>query len=1080
MVDVSVTDHPPKRGELRIYLGAAPGVGKTYAMLGEAHRRLERGTDVVAAVVETHGRRKTAELIEGIEVIPPRYIDYRGSSFPELDVPAVLARHPQVVLVDELAHTNTPGSKNEKRWQDVEELLDAGITVISTVNVQHLESLNDVVAQITGIEQQETVPDSIVRQASQIELVDITPEALRRRLSHGNVYAPERIDAALSNYFRRGNLTALRELALLWLADQVDAALAKYRAENKITDTWEARERVVVAVTGGPESETLVRRASRIASKSSAELMVVHVVRGDGLAGVSARRMGKVRELATSLGATLHTVVGDDVPTALLDFARENNATQLVIGTSRRSRWARIFEEGIGPTIVQQSGKIDVHMVTHEESKRGLRMASLSPRERRVRSWLAALIVPSAICAVTVMRAGPVPGHRRRERAVLRRGADRRAARRRCPGGAFGGAVRAAAELLPGRPAAQLHHRRTRQRHHRTGPAAVAVAVAALVDGAAKRSREARQASQEAELLALFAGSVLRGADLDTLLERVRETYSQRAVSLLREPTDEERAAGTKGYIVACVGTDPCVSVDSADTAIEVGDDEFWMLMAGKKLAARDRRVLGAVARQAAGLVKQRELAEEAGRAEAIAQADELRRSLLSAVSHDLRTPLAAAKAAVSSLRAEDVAFSPEDTAELLATIEESIDQLTALVGNLLDSSRLAAGVVQPDLRRVYLEEAVQRALLGIGKGATGFYRSAIDRVKVDVGDAVVMADAGLLERVLREPDRQRPAIRARQRGAGQRGTGGRSRADQRHRRRPRNPEGYRGSALRSVPAAGRSRQHHRGGAGHVGRARLRRGDGRHHRGRRHSGRRTDRRGGSGRATTDRCTMTRVLVIDDEPQILRALRINLSVRGYEVVTASTGAGALRAAAEHKPDVVILDLGLPDMSGIEVLAGLRGWLTAPVIVLSARTDSSDKVEALDAGADDYVTKPFGMDEFLARLRAAVRRNAAASEVDQPVIETSSFTVDLAAKKVTKDGAEVHLTPTEWGMLEMLVRNRGKLVGREELLKEVWGPAYAKETHYLRVYLAQLRRKLEDDPSHPKHLLTESGMGYRFEA
>ncbi|ORW24123.1 two-component system response regulator [Mycolicibacter nonchromogenicus] len=224
---------------------------------------------------------------------------------------------------------------------------------------------------------------------------------------------------------------------------------------------------------------------------------------------------------------------------------------------------------------------------------------------------------------------------------------------------------------------------------------------------------------------------------------------------------------------------------------------------------------------------------------------------------------------------------------------------------------------------------------------------------------------------------------------------------------------------------------------------------------------------------------TRVLVVDDEPQILRALKINLSVRGYEVVTAATGSGALRAAAEQRPDVVILDLGLPDISGIEVIAGLRGWLTAPVIVLSARTDSADKVEALDAGADDYVTKPFGMDEFLARLRAAARRYAATAEPDQPTVETASFTVDLAAKRVSKNGGEVHLTPTEWGMLEMLVRNRGKLVGREELLTQVWGPAYAKETQYLRVYLAQLRRKLEDDPSNPKHLLTEAGMGYRFE-
>jgi two-component system sensor histidine kinase KdpD len=738
-VDVSTSQYAAKRGELRIYLGAAPGVGKTYSMLGEAHRRLERGTDLVAAIVETHGRKKTADLIEGIELVPPKYIEYRGKRFPELDVEAVLRRHPQVVLVDELAHTNTPGSKNPKRWQDVKELLDAGITVISTVNVQHLESLNDVVTQITGIEQQEKVPDEVVRAADQIELVDITPEALRRRLAHGNVYTPERVDAALSNYFRRGNLTALRELALLWLADQVDAALEKYREENKITDTWEARERVVVAVTGGPESETLVRRASRIASKSSAELMVVHVVRGDGLSGVSAPQMGKVRELAISLGATLHTVVGDDVPSALLDFARDENATQLVIGTSRRSRWARILDEGIGASVVQQSGKIDVHMVTHEHAGRASIWARMSPRQHHVTSWLAAVVVPSAICALIVFlldRFLGVGG----ESALFFIGVMIVAL--------LGGVAPAIlSAVLSG---LLLNYFLVEPRYTFTiaEPDSavtivvlllVAIAVAALVDGAASRAREAKWASQEAELLALFAGSVLRGADLDTLLERVRETYSQRAVSLLREGTG----------IVGCVGKDPCVNVDSADTAIEVGDDEFWLLMSGRKLPARDRRVLSAVAKQAAGLVKQRELTEEASKAEAIAQADELRRSLLSAVSHDLRTPLAAAKAAVSSLRSSDVDFSAEDTAELLATIEESIDQLTALVGNLLDSSRLAAGVLRPELRLVYLEEAVQRALLGISKGVTGFRRQGVDRVKVDVDDAVVMADSGLLERVL-------------------------------------------------------------------------------------------------------------------------------------------------------------------------------------------------------------------------------------------------------------------------------------------------------------------------------------------
>ncbi|GLY54035.1 response regulator [Lentzea sp. NBRC 102530] len=225
--------------------------------------------------------------------------------------------------------------------------------------------------------------------------------------------------------------------------------------------------------------------------------------------------------------------------------------------------------------------------------------------------------------------------------------------------------------------------------------------------------------------------------------------------------------------------------------------------------------------------------------------------------------------------------------------------------------------------------------------------------------------------------------------------------------------------------------------------------------------------------------MTKVLVVDDEPQIVRALRINLAARGYEVLTASDGTTALRLAADGKPDVVVLDLGLPDMNGTDVIAGLRGWTTMPIIVLSARTDSADKVDALDAGADDYVTKPFGMDELLARLRAAVRRSATTGPEDEPVVQTASFAVDLAAKRVLKDGAEVHLTPTEWGLLEVLARNAGKLVAQKQLLREVWGPAYDKETHYLRVYLAQLRRKLEPEPARPRHLLTEPGMGYRFE-
>ena len=257
------------RGRLRVLLGAAPGVGKTYAMLEEGRRLRDEGRDVVVAVVETHGRAATAAMAEGLEVVPRVRVTHRGVELTDLDLDAVLARRPDVALVDELAHTNAPGLAHEKRWQDVDRLLDAGIDVISTVNIQHIESLNDVVEKITGAVQRETIPDAVLRGADQIEVVDLAPQALRDRLAGGYVYPAERVDAALSNYFRLGNLTALRELALLWLADEVDAALQLYRTEHGIDSTWEARERVVVTLTGGPEGETLVRRGARIAARSA-------------------------------------------------------------------------------------------------------------------------------------------------------------------------------------------------------------------------------------------------------------------------------------------------------------------------------------------------------------------------------------------------------------------------------------------------------------------------------------------------------------------------------------------------------------------------------------------------------------------------------------------------------------------------------------------------------------------------------------------------------------------------------------------------------------------------------------------
>src|SRR5579863_45007 len=400
----------PGRGHLRIYLGSAAGVGKTYAMLNEGHRRMERGADVVVAFAEAHGRPHTSALLDGLEIIPRAELTYRGSTFEEMDVDAVLARHPQIALVDEFAHTNVPGSRNEKRWQDVEELLDAGIDVISAVNIQHLESLNDVVEKITGVPQRETVPDAIVRAADQVELVDMTPEALRRRMAHGNIYPPEKIDAALTNYFRAGNMSALRELALLWLADKVDEGLQRYRVAHDIHGTWEARERVVVALTGGPEGETLIRRAARIAARSAGgDLLAVHVTKSDGLTGADPAALAAQRRLTESLGGTYHQVVGDNVPEALLTFARAENATQLVLGASRRNWINTLFTgPGVSWRTIRESGDIDVHIVTHAEMGRRLglpRARGAITLRRQIAGYVLAAALPTLLTvALTHLR----------------------------------------------------------------------------------------------------------------------------------------------------------------------------------------------------------------------------------------------------------------------------------------------------------------------------------------------------------------------------------------------------------------------------------------------------------------------------------------------------------------------------------------------------------------------------------------------------------------------------------------------------------------------------------------------------
>ena len=723
----------PKRGQLRVLLGAAPGVGKTFTMLEDGRRLLGSGNDVVVGIVETHGRAATAAMTAGIPAVPRTRIEHRGVTLEEMDLQAVLARRPEIALVDELAHTNAPGSKNDKRWQDVEELLAAGIDVVSTLNIQHIESLNDVVEQITGVPQRETVPDSFLRGAEQIEVVDLAPQALRDRLSGGFVYPAERIDAALSNYFRLGNLTALRELALIWLADEVDQALKGYRKDHGIDSTWEARERVVVALTGGPEGETLLRRGARIAARSAGgELIAVHITSQDGLRTGNPATLAEQRALVEKLNGTYHQVIGEDIPTSLVEFARSVNATQLVLGASRRGRvTAAVTGPGIGATVVRESGDIDVHMVNHAAAGRRFTLPPLTgalTRKRRILGFVVALLGGPALTGLLSLF--------RSEDSIT---TDVLSYQLLVVIVALVGGIWPAlfAAVLSGitldflfiEPLYTIH---IHQPHHLLSLVLyvlIASLVSFVVDRAARYTRAARRSAAESELIQTIAGSVLRGDNaIQALIDRTREAFQLPGVRLMR------------GEDVLARSGEPLP--DNHHASIRITDDTTLELH-GPDLAASEQRLLAVVTAQFAATLEHEHLTQTAKQIEPIAASDRVRGALLSALSHDLRRPLAAASAAVGGLKAAGPDLASAQKRELLDTAEESLGALATLVTDLLDVSRLQAGVLTIAEIPTDPAETIAPALDELHLGPTDV------TLALNHGDAVAHADPVLLQRVL-------------------------------------------------------------------------------------------------------------------------------------------------------------------------------------------------------------------------------------------------------------------------------------------------------------------------------------------
>ena len=736
------------RGRLRVYLGAAPGVGKTYEMLLEGHRQRRQGVDCVIGFVEPHGRRATQELIEGLEMVPRRYARHRGGLLPEMDVDAVLARRPQLALVDELAHTNAPGSRSPKRWQDVQQLLDAGIDVLTTLNIQHLESLGDVLIEMTGVKQRETVPDAVVRQADELELVDLSPEALRRRMVAGDIYPPDRIDAALSHYFRPGNLAGLRELALLWLAGRVDEGMRRYRIEHGISAGWEARERIVVGVSGGPESEGLIRRAARLSARTpGSDLMAVYVTRSDGRLGADPAALATLRSLVEGLGGSWHQVVGADVSSALAQFARHENATQLVIGVSRPSAGWKLLtgREVVSRRLSRLDATLDMHVVTDKTPARFAtrlpQISGVSPRRRLRALALMAVLLPAVTILLGLLRTRlSLPSDLLVYLLVIVLIA--------MVGGWYPALVAAlvsvaAADFFLTQPLYSLRVALFNDAVALVVYVAVAMLVSWTVEVSARRRRLAARSSAEAAVLTSMAEALLRGqGELPLLLELVRETFGLEGLSVLERRTAAPggQPADNGGWAVAAsCGIRPPESPEQATVQAEL-DPSSMLGGRGPALSAADLEIFTACAAQIAEYLGQRRLSQRAAGAEQQAESEHMRTALAAAAGRALAEGVDLAKRAVAALRAIPAV---EREGESIDTLESAVDRIGVLAKQLDDVARARAGALDVRMRQVDVAEVVAAALDELGPG-----RHAVD-VVVPEDIPSVISDAAVLTRVI-------------------------------------------------------------------------------------------------------------------------------------------------------------------------------------------------------------------------------------------------------------------------------------------------------------------------------------------
>ena len=774
------------RGLLKVFFGMSAGVGKTYAMLEAAHEKHREGVDVVVGYAETHRRAETEALLKGLEILPRRRIEYRGATLEEFDLDAALARQPQLVLVDELAHTNVEGSRHPKRWNDVLELLDAGIDVYTTVNVQHLESLNDVVAQITGVQVRETVPDRVLEQADELELIDLPPDDLLRRLREGKVYRPQQAERAAEGFFRKGNLIALRELALRRTADRVNAQMGRYRNEHAIDKTWPTRERILVGISPNPLAPQLVRAARRMAEALRAEWIVAYVETPTaGRMKESDREyVAQTLRLAEQLGAETVTLAGARVSDELLAYAHTRNVSKLVVGKPVKPRWREMLFGSVVDTVVRGSGAIDVYVITGDHDDTNPSSAPLFQRTSSNGAYGWAIVTVLVCTALGWFARQSYPDFAEANVIMAYLLGVIVVATRFGRGPSILTSVLgvAAFDFFFVPPALNFAVSDTQYLLTFGVMLVVALVISTLTVRARQQAQLARQRERRTAALYAMSRDLASTRGIENLLRiavrNVSETFDSRVVVLLPcvgkvqawgtvagwwgKDIDERTiyAPDVHEQGVAQWVYDHGQPAGLGTTTLSGAKAVYLPLLAGRGvvgvlgvLPALPRRLLEpeqmhlleTFAQQAAQAIERANLAEEAQRLEVRAETEQLRNSLLSAVSHDLRTPLATITGVTSTLASEDTTMDDAARRELAQSAYEEADRLNRLVSNLLDMTKLESGGVRVQKEWQPLEEVVGAALTRLEPRLDG------RAVQITIPDdlPLVPLDGVLIEQVL-------------------------------------------------------------------------------------------------------------------------------------------------------------------------------------------------------------------------------------------------------------------------------------------------------------------------------------------